>query len=314
MNYPWYNSALFGVPEAVICPPSPALLEWRGRGQNVFLAGYPNNIEGLRGSPIRIFKTLSWAGSVQEDLYDGDPDYDGTGEYNPCFSHTGVSKWDYSGSLVVTPDPLHGEAFGVSGGLIYTLTNPDGTVEESDPFVTWQTDLGLLPFDESFFDNEYSETVMSKTGNGECIDASGTIGTNVRASGTATATLSNEDTEELALARYLASPTAWSDWSDFAPQATYLPFWVTASGRRWVQYFEQDWRVTKTGLLPSTEYDVAVQVWRFAPSEAPTFYATQVETGTTDEAGTLIVTGHTPNDRGYSTFVADVPPVITLSV
>ena len=132
-------------------------------------------------------------------------------------------------------------------------------------------------------------------------------------SGSATETLSNEDTELDAIARLLAG----APWSGYAPcaaagcaTANYQAR-ASASGFSF-EYDETQYHITASGLTPGRAVCGQVDVYRaLYPSTGVGAYVLfgQIQAvGTVDGAGNLSLAGTVPNDRGTSTYVTN--PVI----
>lgn len=132
--------------------------------------------------------------------------------------------------------------------------------------------------------------------------------------GTCTAVLSDEDAESDAITRLLAG--AGGTWSSYTTvgdgsggtcinSTCCLAQYEQRTSSFSFNYHEAGFRVTKTGLTPSTSYNAYVSLWRRVYGVGSyTHYSTLVIGGTTDGSGNFSVTGTVTNTEGYQTYAA----------
>lgn len=110
--------------------------------------------------------------------------------------------------------------------------------------------------------------------------------------------LSDEDTDADAIAR--AQTSAWGEWGEVC-SAT----WEQRVSGFSFAYQDAQWRITESGLTPSTSYDFTVEYWRRPYGGGPgdwVLFATLALSESTDGSGDLITTEEDiPNVAGYET-------------
>lgn len=120
-----------------------------------------------------------------------------------------------------------------------------------------------------------------------------------------TLTLSNEETEQTAIARLLAG-AAWGAWG--AANTLCSAIWADRGNGFIFDYREAQWRATVQGPDgppggPPVQREVRVQFWRRATTLGELFQLSTVSVVVEVAPGaTLQVTGDIPNARGYETF------------
>lgn len=137
-----------------------------------------------------------------------------------------------------------------------------------------------------------------------------------------TATLSIEDTDDDAIARLLAGAGGiWSSWTPVGDGTGGTCINYVCCLARYEErttgftftYQESQYRVEKTGLIPSTLYYAHVEIWRrpFGSGSYVSF-ETLVVSGTTDGSGNLLIEGDVPNDIGFETYAQSASIVIPI--
>ena len=113
--------------------------------------------------------------------------------------------------------------------------------------------------------------------------------------GEVTCTLSDEDTATDVEARVDAA-----DYGDWGEADNCRSAWAFSDDAN--EYTLAQWRVKKALLIPLTEYQVTIEMWRSVYG-ADTFalYSTVVATETTDVDGNFVVSGDIPVADGYET-------------
>ena len=130
---------------------------------------------------------------------------------------------------------------------------------------------------------------------------------------TALIALSVEDTNEDAITRLLAGAGGtWGSWltpgaSGCAgtPPPCCLARWEERTSDFDFVYVESEYRVTASGLLPSTGYSARVEIYR-SVFGANTFslFQTLIVSGTTDGSGNFSEDGAVPNEEGFESYAA----------
>jgi len=154
-----------------------------------------------------------------------------------------------------------------------------------------------------------SATEKKYTGSAYCTAANDGSNRQAFYTGAVTLTLSDEDTTDDAIARLIAAST-WGDWNGGSP-TTCLARWEVQTGSGWT-YLEAQWKVERTGLLPSHTYTLSIPMQRSDfGAGVYTLYTTVVVTSDTDSSGNLFATGDVPNDEGFDTYADGSGVVIT---
>lgn len=145
-----------------------------------------------------------------------------------------------------------------------------------------------------------SSTQTQKTWQGQ---GCGCTGTSFYESttGTVTATLSNEDVETDAIARANVM-AVWSAWSAGSPTSCMASI-EQRSGYSFL-YQTAEYRITKSGLAPNTNYDIRFNVLRRTyGGGAYSFYQTLMVSATTDGSGNLSYTNEVPSYVGFDSYI-----------
>ncbi len=125
---------------------------------------------------------------------------------------------------------------------------------------------------------------------------------NTVAYGTILQTLSDEYTEDDAIARIV--PTlVYGGWSVYPSPDTYVSRWEIRTAGYTFTYDLAQFEIFEDSLTPFTSYDYDVNFWR-RPFGSGTFvdFATATFTGTTNALGEMILVGDIPIDRGFETW------------
>lgn len=127
--------------------------------------------------------------------------------------------------------------------------------------------------------------------------------------GTAVTTLSNPDSDANAIQRLIMGST-WSSWStvgtDCSNPDCCLAQWQQRAALTF-NYQDAEWRVERSGLSPSTVYNIDVDIARRVYGVGDyVHYATLSTTKATDAAGYLAVTGSVPNDANYQSYASGI--------
>lgn len=261
----------------------------RSRGGTATLCGYDEYTSP--STPPKKYRTRTLSGSLAWCY-----EQNGGGFCNGVT--TGGFRIDYSGSCVYdasTCIPTVGGSAHIFG--FDTSCAPDGSdtpivgcgVTGADPSVT--VTLGQL-----------TRTV---TGTGLCA-------TDVyrKATGTATETLSVEDTESAAINRLLSG--AGGVWSAYGASLTCGASWEQRTTSFSFLYFEGEFKGTAIGLTPNTDYRTFVDIFRrHYGSGSYTLFATMEISGTSDSSGNFEVGPiQVPNAKGFQTYAtpAACPP------
>lgn len=165
--------------------------------------------------------------------------------------------------------------------------SPDGT----DTLTTGCGITGVPGSPGPELDEVLTPTEWTLTGNGHCDN------TLIRkASGSASARLTNEDTESNAIDRLLAV-------SPWAGSAGCGASWEERTSGFSFHYLEGKWTVTASGLTPGKRYSTNIEFWRRTyGSGSYALYITDSVAETADGAGNIAFTGDVPNERGFETY------------
>ncbi len=221
---------------------------------------------------------------------------------------------NYSGTLCTPPhtitirDDFNGVVCSYDAATCATSMNQDATrFLDSFPAACPLTSGGAsfpygfdcsapFPFAADIATRIQTATQETVTGSGGC----GIRGSDsVKASGSVTLNLTDEDTADDAIARLLAGPGGtWSAWGVGSCVASY----EDRTGFSF-HYTEAQWRIFKTGLLPNAAYSAVIEIWR-APWGTPDFVLFQTidASGTSDPDGNLDMEGDVPLELGFDTY------------
>lgn len=133
--------------------------------------------------------------------------------------------------------------------------------------------------------------------------------------GTFTATLSNEDTESDGITRLFAgAPGTWGSWivagaagcTSIPPTCCVARWQLRAAATFSWFYQESQARAEKSGMTPSTTYNVHFEIYR-KPYGTGTYawYQTLIVSATSDGAGFVTVDINVPNAQGYDSWCHD---------
>ena len=260
-----------------------ASMECRTRGGTASLCGYAE-WTGYESTPPKKYRTKTLSGSLFWCYYSG----------TPCTTKTSSFGYTWGGTCYYNASTC---ALTQSGTSVLNHGDATCALTTDDPATTACGITGAT----SSLDETLTSTVRTLVGNGNCVNDSGWR----QASGTATDTLSVEDTEADALSRLLAGAGGtWSAWSA-ASSTTCLARWQNRTSGFDLIYQEAQWRIVFTGLSASTAYSVQVKMYRRTyGSGGYTLYQTQTAMGTSDGSGNLTLSGDVPNAYGYETYAA----------
>lgn len=116
--------------------------------------------------------------------------------------------------------------------------------------------------------------------------------------------ISNPDTEDAAVTR-LQGCIGWTSWNTASPTACLARYQVRTTGV--FNHQDAQWQVSKTGLIPSHTYTVAVTMQRsIYGAGSYSLYTTDSVPATTDGTGAFVVSGDVPNDPGFDTYADTV--------
>jgi len=239
----------------------------------------------------------SQSGSMHQDVYY--PSYDEGGNIiNNCGELLYSLDQTIGGTYVYAPNPAY----------------PDG----SNPIVTnTMYTEGGIGFTSPGADIEETITATShlQVGRGTCEyhDADGAY---YVTTGSFTRSLSSPYTKTDAI-NHFRSYAAWGAWvassspTSINATARYDPNFHFAGGEPAFLYRDAEWRVTRTNVRPSTEHSCTLKVYRrvYGSGDPFTYYADLIETATSDADGTLVVTGETPNESGFESYVIGPPEI-----
>jgi len=167
------------------------------------------------------------------------------------------------------------------------------------------------PADEADYSSWLSTAIDSTiqkttTASGSCeVDGSGTA----KATGSYTTILSDEYTDDDAVAEYLTT-AVFGEWHAF--NDTYASYESRTSGSTF-SYTAQEWRVTSEGNLPMSNYNVLVEYWKraYGSSGAFVYDSSEIVAAMTDLYGLFQATGSTPVTKGYEMIpVVSNPPYL----
>jgi hypothetical protein len=149
---------------------------------------------------------------------------------------------------------------------------------------------------------------QTRTGDDVCNLVSGIY---EKRTGTQIQTLSEEDTEQDALDRLLAGAGGtWDSWRSpggtgctGTPPPCCLARWEERTSGFSFVYQEAQYRVTASGLNPSTSYSARVEIYRRTfGSGTYTLFQTLIVSGTTDGSGAFSEDGDVPNEKGFESY------------
>lgn len=309
----WCNPAWSGddVPD-VVTPPSPryedifldqvtpstVTYSCRRRGGEAELVG-KNEYDGFvtTAAPKR-FRRVDIYGSGRNDVYSDSGCTTKTGDVETVFS--GFYVWNALTGATTNSTVTQPYADGVAG------TPGTLSVTQTSPIDTPICD----------FDRVYTQKSRTVIGNGDCcIDGSNYK----KGSGTWKQILSDEDTEEDAIARVIAAlvaappssdPDGWDDFALCNGDST-LPCcvseWHPRPNSYTFDYYEAQFRILATGLIADGFNVVAVKIQRTNLTTSETEPAeTQIFEVYADEFGELTFDIDLPNVPGFSHFVSEV--------
>ncbi len=204
----------------------------------------------------------------------------------------------YSGDCTYLPDS--GCSVSTGGQFIRTVTALCGAIPGT--FSTCSAGTPVVPAGDS---EVLTRLTRALANNGFCGEDGGQSGN--RTISNPTETISSEDTEADAIVRLLAS-TTFSAWSTIVIKGGLVSeYEARVTGTSQVYQFAQ-WRVTGTGLTPSTLYNGSATIYRrlYGSSDPWVFVSTQVLSGTTDGSGNFADGPFDlPNARGYEYTIWD---------
>lgn len=138
-------------------------------------------------------------------------------------------------------------------------------------------------------------TTYVLTGNGDCVIQSVGMFPSARVTGAQTMTLGTPWTEADAIAE-CEDLGGVSDWSIVGLDAYVIDTWIPWDGMSTlVDWSRLDFRRTHNNYIPSTSYDVTMEVYRDGVS-----YATLADTVMSDATGTIVWSGAYPHSRGHT--------------
>lgn len=186
-----------------------------------------------------------------------------------------------------------------------TVTDDSTRTVDGVP-ATWTLSSPWTDYADDFTTKSGGDTVRTVSGNGSCVASGG--GNYSKYSGSVSETLSEEDTDEDALAR-LIGLSDWSLWTTVGgvgcetADACCTAAWEPRSGQTFV-YREANWRVTGTGVAGNT-YAVSVKMYRREYGVGSwTLFQTVVATAVADGSGNVLIEGTVPIRRGYETYAS----------
>lgn len=186
-------------------------------------------------------------------------------------------------------------------------TQYPGPLSSSDAGHSADANMTGAPAQTGFANTAQSATSLTYGPSGACAFAGGTTYLNVT-SGLRTWTLSDEDTEADAIARFQAA-NSFGSWLevgvDCSVPACCLAKYEERTAGFSFGYQDAQFKVIATGLTPSTNYDALVRIYRREYGVGDyELYDTMIVPGTTDGSGNFEVTDDVPNDVGYETYAA----------
>lgn len=284
-EWPPQNTGLFAPPMCVVCCTESVVDSVEFAFSNVTFYTMVG-IAGFDGTAGVLYRTMSWSGSITTS-YSNDGD---------CGTTERTNVASYSGSTSVGLDGnISGECQISEGGTLTVQQN------FSNPYlVAPQTGGGNLTSTDS-------DTTQTLTGDGSCMPSGGDFN-NAKATGTATAVLSNICSETAAIGYAESAAPGWKEFessSVSSPDWTYASTWWPSSNyAAQYPYARTKFRRMKGGFIPGRSYNVSMQVLR-GPYGATSgdLYATISGTLTADGFGVLTWEAETPFARGYSTMI-----------
>jgi hypothetical protein len=274
------------------CGPGGA--ECRQKGGGAFLIGQGAFVPPAGPQPYYLSKHAS--GGQQSCT-----DCDGCGPGATCGSESCGFHEVWSGSSNI--NPTTGEETN-DLAVVYNRSNPgtcDYAIQQPNGYFEFPCDHENTTCSQTTKTTSFSFSVPTA-----CSGGSGECGTN-SFSQAISITLSNPDSEANAITRLMNS-AAWSEWG-FGSCIAGWSVRTEEDGPNFA-YNVVEWRVVKSGLLPSTLYKVDVPFYRRVYGVGSyALYATDTEFVMTDPAGNLAVSGEVPNQQGYQTYAGT--PVVT---
>lgn len=264
-----------------------ALFQCRIRGGTAALCGYDEFTSP--STPPKKYRRKTLAGTFNRQVYVGAGCV--TTNCNDFYTYSGHCDYD-AATCALT----------VGGQVARTGTCPNNTNPICDLLVN-QEGIGYVG------DVLVStQTVQTLTNDKACYHAFPSV--RCLTDG-ATATLSIEDTETAAIARLLAGAGGtWGAWITSGaagctgtPPSCCLARFEQRTTLFTFVYQESQWRITDTGLTPSTLYYGYVQIYRRTfGTGSYVLYKTLTVSGTTDGAGALDIHDDVENTEGYETY------------
>lgn len=194
--------------------------------------------------------------------------------------------------------------------------NHDNTTRHEEDIGAWPLtsggNLASPPTSSSYGSSHVDETLAATTrtitGKNACTaDSPGYL----KFDGTVTETLSEEYTEDDAIAKFVASHS-FGSWTTVSPsgcmgggQSCCLAQYEERTDDSFL-YSEAEYRVNGSGLIPLSNYDVEVKVYRRAFGTGSfVLFQTISFTLTTDIDGNFTYDDTVPNEAGYETYAGD---------
>lgn len=283
------------------CCSLPNTLQCRVRGGTAELCGhseFPNATGGVSVPPKK-YRTKTASGTLEDCAY----------STSSCTGSQSGAKYVYSGSCTYNISTC-----AATNTLNYKEYNNAGTC----PASTLSSDTAQLcswgdstsPSSTScLMDVTVTKTRVDRTGTGTCC-SSGSSST-VR-TGSMYWELTDEDTEADAIARLLAGAGGtWGAWTASGatgctgtPPSCCLAKYESRTSGFTFEYYESEARVVATGLTPSTNYNIKIELYRRAyGSGTYEWYQTASTSAMSDGSGNLTSSGVTvTNTKGYETY------------
>lgn len=280
-----------------------ATLSCRIRGGTATLCGY-SEYSGYASTPPKKYRRKTYSGVITSTARSGC----GTGTLIYCdeTTYSGYRLYDLSNcatSLTALQQYRTSDCFPNTCAL--------GSITNFTPPEDWSNFAGVT--------STFSATVWSQDGNGNCYATAACSAGFGIADGTRTQTLSDEDTNDDAIARLLAgSGGTWGSWivqgatgcTGSPPSCCLARYQERTSGFSFI-YQESQFRVTASGLDPSTSYNARVEIYRRTyGSGSYALYQTMIVSDTTDGSGNFSADGDVPNDEGFESYAANAFIVI----
>lgn len=227
--------------------------------------------------------------------------------FEACIPLSTSTRYKYNGSATYFP-VVNCDAIGLDSREVETISHDSGC---EPPTTGGVIIAATTPFDPAFSAYVSPSPLNSATYKGEI--SNDACATDRRATACDRfRQLQNEDTDENAITRLLASPAgAWADWKPTGDgtggtciqQVCCRSAWEIRTYRTF-EYKEAQWRATVAGLTPGTEVDIFIGVYRRAYGVGTyELFQTIQETRTANMSGIATATGDVPNAEGFETFV-----------